>query len=96
MKIADKQTRKNWIENRHMKAFNFYKKDSLEEVDIIIKTSVSYEQAKKNAVRIKIGNLRLPVISIDHLIKMKSKSNRLIDRLDILELRKIKKLKGKI
>jgi predicted nucleotidyltransferase len=93
MKIADKKTREDWIEKKHMKAFNFYKEDELKEVDIVIDSPVSFEEAEKSVVRIKVDNLTLPVISIDKLIEMKQKTGRTIDKLDIEELTKIKKLK---
>ena len=32
MKIADRETRENWIKNKHMKTFNFYKEGELKEV----------------------------------------------------------------
>ncbi|MFH1441069.1 MAG: hypothetical protein ABIH18_03380 [Candidatus Omnitrophota bacterium] len=96
VKIADKKTREDWIKNKNMKAFNFYKKDELKEVDIIIESPVSFGQAGEDPVRIKIGNLILPVISINKLIKMKEKAGRTIDKLDIEELKKIKRLKGKL
>lgn len=97
MRIADQKTRENWINNKHMKAFNFYREDGLKEVDIIIASPVSFERAEKTAVPIKIGRttLPLPVISIDGLIKMKENTGRSIDKLDIEELKKIKKLKRK-
>ena len=93
IKIADKKTRENWIKNKNMKAFNFYKQDELKEVDIIIESPVSFEEARKKTVRIKIDDLILPVISINNLIKMKKKTGRAIDKLDIDELKKIKKLR---
>lgn len=93
MKFADEQTRKDWIENKHMKAFNFYKEVGLEEVDIIIESPVTFEEAKKNAIYIRVDNLRLPVISIDNLIRMKTKTSRAIDKLDIQQLKKIKQLR---
>lgn len=96
MKIADKTTREDWIQNKHMKAFNFYKEDALKEVDIIIESPVSFRDAREDAVRIKIGTLILPVISIKNLIKMKQKTGRAIDKLDIEDLKKIRKLKGSI
>ncbi len=96
MKIADKETRTDWIKNKHMKAFNFYKDDELKEVDIIIESPVSFEEAQKTSTRIKVDSLILPVISIDKLIKMKKKTGRPIDKLDIIELKMIKKLKAKI
>ncbi|KPJ63807.1 hypothetical protein AMJ44_13950 [candidate division WOR-1 bacterium DG_54_3] len=66
------------------------------EVDIIIEPAVSYKEAEKKVVRIKVDDLTLPVISIDNLIKMKRKTGRAVDKLDIEELTKIKKLKKSI
>lgn len=93
MRIADRKTREDWIKNKHMKAFNFYKEGELKEVDIIIESPVSFKEAGKSAIRIKVDDLTLPVISIDNLIKMKRKTARSIDKLDIEELKKIKKLR---
>jgi desulfoferrodoxin (superoxide reductase-like protein) len=93
MKIAEIKTRQDWIEKKHVKAFNFYKEDEVKEVDLIIDSPVSYQEAKKNVKRIKVDDLTLPVISIDKLIEMKKKTGRAIDKLDIEELTKITKLK---
>jgi len=93
MGISDKNTRDDWIHNKHMKAFNFYKEEVLKEVDIIIDSPVSFSEARKSAVKIKAGDITLPVISIDNLIMMKKGTGRGVDELDIEELRKIKKLK---
>ena len=91
--IANEIIRREWIHNKHMKAFNFYKEDELKEVDIIIESPVSFKEAQKSALKIKIDDIILPVISIDNLIKMKRNTGRSIDRLDIEELKKIKKLR---
>jgi len=96
MRIIDKKTRDDWVKNKHMKALNFYKEGELKEVDIIIESPVSFEEAKKDVVRIKVDDLILSVISIDKLIKMKRKAGRAIDELDIGELKKIKKLRGNL
>lgn len=93
MKIADTKTRADWINNKHMKAFNFYKEDELKEVDIIIDSPVSFNQAVKSAIQIKMEGISLPVISIQNLIKMKEIAGRLKDKLDIQELKKIKELR---
>lgn len=95
LQIANAETRKNWIHNKHMKAFNFFKDRGLKEVDIIIDSPVSYKAASGKAKKIKIDDLVLPLISINHLIKMKQPTGRDIDRLDVAELKKIKKLKAK-
>ncbi len=96
IKMADRETREDWIKNKHMKAFNFYKEEALKEVDIIIDSPVSFEDAEKNLEYIKIDDLMLPVISIDKLIQMKEKTGRTIDKLDIEELKKIKEIRGMI
>ena len=93
MDIADKKIRDDWVKNKHMKAFNFYKEDELKEVDIIIETPVPYEKARKNMMRIRGGDITLPVISIDDLIKMKKVTGRSIDKSDIRQLRMIKKMR---
>ncbi|MFC1479920.1 nucleotidyltransferase domain-containing protein [Candidatus Omnitrophota bacterium] len=94
MGIADKKTREEWINNKHMKAFNFYKDErSYEEVDIIISSSVTYETASKNKVKVKVGKLTLPVISVKDFIKMKKASGREIDLLDIKEIKIARKKK---
>lgn len=93
--IADKKTREDWIKNKHMKVFNFYKED-FKEVDIIIQSPVSFEEASKKATRIKGGGVTIPVISIDHLIKMKKATGRSVDKMDIKALEEIKKIKGDV
>jgi hypothetical protein len=96
MGIADRGTRLDWIQNKHMKAFNFYKDAELKEVDIIIDTPISYEVAKKNKVDFKTDIGSLPVISIDDLIKMKKKAGRTADKIDIAQLKQIKRLRGRV
>ena len=96
LRIADKKTREDWIKNKNMKALNFYKEDELKEVDIIIESPVSFEEANKKPVLIEIDDLILPVISIDNLIKMKEKTGRAVDKLDIEELKMIKSIKEKL
>lgn len=75
-----------------MKAFNFYKGEfSYQEVDIVIDSPVSYEEAIKDALKVKVKNLSLPVISKKNFIKMKKKSGRDKDLRDVEELNLIRK-----
>ena len=92
MGIANEKIRHDWIHGKNMKAFNFYKENEYKEVDIIIESPVSYQEAKVNALQLKIGSMKIPVISIDDLIKMKSKTGRDVDQRDIEQLKKIKRL----
>ena len=95
MQFVDRETREDWIKNKHMKAFNFYKNDELKEVDLIIDSPVTFEGAKKRIKRIRVDDLSLPVISIDDLIRMKRSAGRDVDQWDVKELKKIKKLRGR-
>jgi predicted nucleotidyltransferase len=94
MCLADKTTRQEWISKKNMKAFNFYKKNSLNELDIIIDSPVKFEKAIKTCQRFKCGDITIPVISIDNLIKMKTISNRPLDKIDLEVLRAIKKMRS--
>ena len=88
MDIADQAIREDWVKNKHMKAFNFYKgRGSYEEVDILIDSPVSFEAANKDAVRVKVGRLTLKVISVKNFIKMKKASGREKDLCDIREIK---------
>jgi hypothetical protein len=94
MKITDKEIREDWVKNKHMKALNFYREGELEEVDIVIESTVGYDEAKESVIRVEIDDLTLPVIGIDQLIAMKQETGRAVDKLDVEELTKIKKLKA--
>jgi hypothetical protein len=96
--IADHKKVNSWIKDKHMKALNFYNEKELKEIDIIVDSPVAYQTAKKNARIIKVADIKLSVIGINELIKMKSRTGRTIDKLDIIELKKIRnhnQLEGK-
>jgi hypothetical protein len=88
MGIADKKTRHDWIRNKHMKAFNFYRED-LQEVDIIIDSPVSYEDAVQDVIIKEVDGIRLPVISFRKLIRMKQRAGRIQDKADVMELKRL-------
>jgi len=96
MGIADKETREDWIKNKHLKAFNFYKDSTGEEVDIILESPVTFERSRKNSRIIKINGLSIRVISPDDLIKMKKHAGREVDKLDIEVLKEIKRVEKKL
>lgn len=94
--IADQKIREEWIRGKHLKTLNFYRgADALEEVDIIIDTPVTYEEALKDLQNVAVERINLPVISIDALIRMKKKAARTIDKLDVELLKGLKKVRGK-
>jgi len=77
--------RKEYIEKRNLIAWNFYNEnDPTEQVDILITHDVSDFKSEKFLV----GEFEVKVISKKDLIKMKKKSGREKDLLDIRELTK--------
>ncbi len=90
IQLADKQSRDDWIQNKNLVAFNFYKSDTtFEEVDIILRSVVDYAKAAKRARRVRVGGQALTVISKRDLIKMKQSAGRKVDLSDIKVLRKL-------
>ena len=86
--IIDKKTRQDWIKNKNMKAFNFYKGErTYEEVDIVIDSPVDFKEAIKDALEAKVSGLAIKVISPKNFIKMKKYSGRDKDLKDIAELK---------
>lgn len=77
--------RKEYIKNRNLIAWNFYNEnDPTDQVDILINHDVSDFKSEK----FRVGRLELKVITKSDLIKMKKKSGRDKDLLDIKELTK--------
>ena len=95
IRIADGKTRRHWIRQKHLRALNFYLDQDFKEVDLIIESPIHFKKAKAEMLRLRVGKLFIPVISIDHLILMKQKAGREVDRLDIADLKKIKKIRSR-
>lgn len=77
--------RNEYIKNRNLVAWNFYSElDPTDQVDILITHDVSDFKSEK----FRVGNMEFKVIAKDDLIKMKKKSGRDKDLLDIKELTK--------
>lgn len=90
MDFAKEERRKDWIENKNMKAFNLVNPDwAISEIDIIINTPVTYQDAKDRMKYILLQDISIPTISIEDLIKMKEGSKREQDKADIENLKKI-------
>jgi len=87
--ILVEKNREKWIKEKNMKAFCLYNPVwAISEIDILIDSSVEYEQAVKNLVYKQADDVVIPVISIGDLIKMKKGSKRKQDLADIRYLKK--------
>lgn len=94
--LLDEQKRAAWITDKHLVAFTFLNpKIPYQEVDILLRSPVPFEEADRAKRVIVSGSLRLPITSIDHLIHMKRQTGREQDRSDIDVLERIKALRAK-
>ena len=76
-----------------MKAFTFLPpKGNFLEIDIIIEESLKFHSISKNKIVKSMEGVKIPVVSIQDLIKMKRKAHRDQDVKDIENLLKLKNL----
>lgn len=93
MELQDHKQVKNWLKEKGMKAFSFNPpKDNPLQLDIVIEESLKFDEIFPKRITKKISNVSIPVISIQDLIKMKKKSGRQQDLVDLENLIKLKNL----
>jgi hypothetical protein len=89
--LAIEDKRREWIEDKQVKAFNVVNHEwALSEIDILIETPVSFERAYANVERLVLNEIEVPVASIDDLIEMKQGTGRNQDEADIEYLLRVK------
>lgn len=82
--LADELKRNSWIQDKGMKAFNFYSENlPVGEIDIVMDFPIPYKTLKERAVGIQIQEVRIPVISIHDLIELKIHAGRKQDLSDV-------------
>ncbi|MCK7490984.1 MAG: hypothetical protein MZW92_03710 [Comamonadaceae bacterium] len=59
-------------------------------IDLLVRPAVPYAELRRDAVSIEIGNWRVAVASIDHLIIMKTGTGRSRDAIDVEELERLR------
>ena len=82
--FADESKRDTWIQDKGMKAFNFYSETlPVGEIDIVISSPIPYKTLKGRAVEIQVQEVRIPVASIHDLIELKLYAGRKQDLSDV-------------
>lgn len=88
--LADPDLIGQWYREKGMLAFSLRTADTRPLVlDVLVKPVVPYADMRKQATILDIGELKVAVATIDHLIAMKTGTGRSKDQIDIEELRKI-------
>ena len=87
--------RQEWIKEKGLIAFTFFHpKIQYQELDLLLESTVSFDSAYQAKTIITVESIRIPVISIQHLIEMKHQAGREQDEADIQVLERIKQLKS--
>ena len=86
--LADESKRNSWIQDRGLKAINFYsEKLPVGEIDIVIDSPISYNELKKRSIKIELQGEKVPVVSIYDLIELKMQAGRKQDLADVEHLK---------
>lgn len=93
--FKDFANRQSWIKKKGMKVFSFYHPaDYLKNIDIFVQEPMRFSMLAQQATKIRVKNINIPVVSINHLIALKKKAGRQQDLMDIAYLNAIKKMKS--
>ena len=88
--LADDAIRDSWVRDKNMRAFTFYSESlPIGEIDIVFHLPVPYTELKEKAVCLDVQGVKVPVVSIQDLIRLKLHSGREQDLADVEYLRMI-------
>lgn len=91
--LLDPESRRQWVEQKHLRAFTFvHSLRPFQEVDLLLESPVSFEEVDRAKKVLTAGHLRIPVLSLDHLIVMKRMAGRAQDASDVDALERLKRL----
>jgi predicted nucleotidyltransferase len=93
--FIDSKERAKWKKEKGMIVFSFVQiKPPFNIIDMLVGEPISFSGVYKQKTYGRIRNIKVPIISIDHLIELKSKAARSRDLEDIANLREIKDING--
>jgi len=91
--LADPAKRKEWQKKKHMVAFSFYRPDfPYQQVDIFLDNPIDFEEASITRKFVVAEGIRIPLISLDNIIKLKRELGREQDLSDVEALEKVKNI----
>lgn len=84
LSLKDEKQVKVWLSEKNMKAYTFNPpKNNLLQIDIVIEESLKFANFEKRKTIKQMGKVKIPVVSIQDIIKMKQRANRDKDKMDI-------------
>jgi len=93
--LADPKKRRIWQEEKHMIVFSFiHLRLPYQQIDIFLDNPMDFEEASKAKYITAAKKIKIPLLSIDHLIKLKKELGREQDLADVEALEKVKTVLG--
>ena len=93
--FTDRKERAKWPKYNMVVFAFFHLKDPTKLIDMFIREPIPFDLLRKKAVNVKSGGLTIPIISLEHLRKLKQKAGRDKDMIDLSNLDEIWRLKRK-
>jgi len=91
--FKDKKQRDLWKKEKGMIVFSFiYKDPPFQLIDMFVEEPIAFEELYKKRKNIDAGSVKVPLIGIDHLLKLKRMAGRNKDLDDIVQLNEIKRI----
>ena len=89
--FTEKEKRENWIKEKGMMVFSLFDpQNPFFLLDVFVTEPFDFDEVFEARKEMKSGNVKIPVISIGHLVEMKEKTGRPQDVSDVFYLKKIK------
>ena len=94
--FKDSQQRQRWKKEKGMIVFSFVSHDPpFKMIDMFVDEPIKFSVLYNKRKVLRIEGITIPLIGIDHLIQLKKEARRPKDLDDIVQLKKIKKIKNK-
>ena len=88
--LKNPEERKKWLEEKNMLVFSFFhKNDPLKIIDMFIHEPIDFRRIYEERKEIEIDSLRIPIVSLEHLKKLKQLAGRPQDLIDLERLEEI-------
>ncbi|MHB9111046.1 MAG: nucleotidyltransferase domain-containing protein [Thermoleophilia bacterium] len=90
--LSDAEQRREWRQEKHLEALTFQSAGSgapYREVDIVIEPPLDFEEMYEARTWLEIDDIRVDLVSLSHLIEIKSNLGREQDLADVKALKKI-------
>ena len=91
--FSDSKERNRWKKEKGMIVFSFvHRHPPFEMIDMFVDEPIPFKELYKEKKIARAQGINIPLISIDHLLKLKSKAKRPKDLDDIVQLKAIKRI----